>query len=64
MNRTVGRWVVSAGIIVLFLWLALLAAPMQARYADYCHGKGGFYNYKSMQCISGDGIENMVGKNF
>jgi hypothetical protein len=51
--------------VVLFVALALvvLSAPVQARNAEYCQSKGGFYNYKSMQCFHDGGMENMIGKN-
>lgn len=63
MSRRRWRLAVSAVIIVGFLWVALWAAPMQVRNNEECIRNGGFYVFKSMQCVTGHGIENMIGKN-
>ena len=45
-------------VIALLVW----GAPIQKKAMDYCYGKGGIYVAKSMQCITGQGIENLIGK--
>lgn len=57
-------WVVVVALVALglMIWAAVLAAPTQARNWEYCTQKGGIYLTKSWQCVSKDGIENMLGK--
>lgn len=62
MSRAKRLALIAAGIVVV-LAILIWSAPMQARNAEYCHGKGGIYNYKSMQCFHDGSMENMIGKN-
>lgn len=61
MDRAKRFILIAVGIVVACLIL-LWSAPMQTRNAEYCHDKGGFYNYRSMQCFHNGGVENMIGK--
>lgn len=61
MTRAVRLALIAVGIVVAVVLVAL-AAPRQQHNADYCYSKGGFYNYKSMQCFHDGQMENLIWK--